>query len=287
MGGFNLSRARGCFIGLVVGDALGAPLEFSHRGACYKELTEMVAGGPFDLQAGQWTDDTSQALCLADSLLEKGFDEHDQMRRYLRWLWHGYNSSTGQCFDIGNGTRRALDHYGKTGRFFSDENPNAAGNGSLMRLAPVVIRYQNHPNLLAFCRRSSRVTHPNREAAENCALFGGLLQRLLQNCSKRSAWKSLPSTWQGRLLSLEYNTLNPSGYCVHTLECALWCFFATDTFEEALIKAVNLCGDADTIGAVCGQLAGAHYGYEAIPKRWLDKLYELPRLISLADRLLH
>ena len=140
------ARYQGCLLGLAVGDALGTTLEFKKPGS-FKPIIDLTGGGPFSLEAGQWTDDTSMALCLAESLLIcQGFDPADQMERYLRWYREGYMSSTGSCFDIGNTTRAALTSFEGTGEPFSGPtHPWSAGNGSIMRLAPVVMYFAQDP----------------------------------------------------------------------------------------------------------------------------------------------
>ncbi|MCS6814108.1 MAG: ADP-ribosylglycohydrolase family protein, partial [Cyanobacteria bacterium] len=167
------SRFRGCLLGLAVGDAVGTTVEFQTRGS-FQPLTDMVGGGPFKLQPGQWTDDTSMALCLATSLLEQGeFDAADQMNRYLDWYEHGYFSSTGQCFDIGNTVRQALLQYKSSGNPFSGStHPYSAGNGCIMRLAPIPMRYfPNRYQAIHFAGESSRTTHGAAECIDACRLL--------------------------------------------------------------------------------------------------------------------
>jgi ADP-ribosyl-[dinitrogen reductase] hydrolase len=137
----RIQRSRGCLLGLAVGDALGTTLEFKPPGT-FTPITDMLGGGPFNLKPGQWTDDTSLALCLAESLIEcRGFNPKDQMERYVRWWKEGHLSSTGTCFDIGNTTRAALSAFLKTGNPMSGPtDAYSAGNGSLMRLAPARLR---------------------------------------------------------------------------------------------------------------------------------------------------
>ena len=161
----DLDRYRGCLLGLAVGDAIGTTVEFKARGS-FVPVTDMTGGGVFNLKPGQWTDDTSMALCLAESLVEKNdFDAHDQMTRYLDWYQNGYLSSTGRCFDIGGTTRQALEKFKATGKPMSgSKHPSSAGNGSLMRLAPVAMFYA--PNLARaqfFAAKSSRTTHAAKE----------------------------------------------------------------------------------------------------------------------------
>lgn len=162
------SRYRGCVLGLAAGDAVDTTLEFTQLGA-FTPITDLVGGGPFKLRAGQWTDDTSMALCLATSLVEtQKFDAADQMHRYVRWWREGYFSSTGECFDIGNTTRAALQKFEVTGEpLAGSEDPNTAGNGSLMRLAPVPLAFRKQPELaVQYAAESSRTTHGAPQAVD-------------------------------------------------------------------------------------------------------------------------
>ncbi len=171
------NRACGCLLGLAVGDALGTTLEFRSRDT-YPPLTDMIGGGPFNLALGEWTDDTSMALCLADSLIENGdLDETDLMRRFVRWWSNGENSATGWCFDIGGTTSMALGEFAKTGNpRAGSRDPNTAGNGSLMRLAPVAIRHHcDRARAIDVARRQSVTTHAAPAAVDACAFFAGLL----------------------------------------------------------------------------------------------------------------
>ncbi len=277
------SRYLGALLGLACGDAVGTTVEFSARGT-FKPVTDMVGGGPFSLKPGQWTDDTSMALCLAESLLAKGgFDAADQMTRYSNW-WHwGYLSSTGDCFDIGMTVQSALARFALTGDPLSGStDPHTAGNGSLMRLAPVVLfAYPDVPTVLRYAAESSRTTHAAPEAVESCQLFASLLCAVLASRSKHQLLEhshyapsepKLIELATGAFMSKAEENIWGSGYCVASLEAALWCFFHTDSFEQAVLRAVNLGDDADTTGAIVGQIAGAYYGVEAIPQSWLGRL---------------
>ena len=181
----RLDRARGALLGLACGDAVGTTVEFKPRGS-FIPMTDMVGGGPFQLVAGQWTDDTSMTLCLVSSLIENGFDLHDQMSRYRRWYEHGYMSSNGRCFDIGNATYAALMTFKRTGNALAGSaSPDSAGNGSIMRLAPVPIRYLGTPDLaLDHCVEQSKTTHQAPECLMACRLLGEVLIRALQGRSK-------------------------------------------------------------------------------------------------------
>ena len=298
------SRYRGALLGLASGDALGTTLEFKPRGS-FKPLTDMVGGGPFRLQPGQWTDDTSMALCLAESLLEcNGFDAVDQMQRYLRWYDEGYWSSTGSCFDIGNATSAALRVFRRTGNGFSGSTEaGAAGNGSLMRLVPIPLFFAKDPDLaLRMAADSSRTTHGSATAVDACRYFAGLIVGALGGASKEELlserYSPLSTPWgadqlhpavtaiaSGSFRGKEANDVRASGFVLHTLEAALWAFATTDDFASGALAAVNLGDDADTTGAVYGQIAGAFYGLEGIPAAWVEKLAMRGEIREMADRL--
>lgn len=291
-------RYRGALLGLACGDAVGTSVEFQPRGS-FPPLTDMVGGGPFHLAPGQWTDDTSMALCLAESLLIKnGFDAMDQMNRYVDWWQKGYLSSTGECFDIGITVSDALNRYQTTHEPYSgSSNPYTAGNGSLMRLIPVVLYYfPDREQVRVFAVNSSRTTHAAPEAIECCQLFAELICNALQGTSKRELQIATQTKFlepkvadiaRGVYLGKSPGDIQGSGYCVAALEAALWCFDQTDSFAAAILKAANLGDDADTTAAIVGQLAGAYYGEKAIPENWLKKLYWCKKIQAYADRLFH
>jgi ADP-ribosyl-[dinitrogen reductase] hydrolase len=290
-------RFRGCLLGLAAGDAVGTTVEFRPRGS-FEPVTDMVGGGPFHLQPGQWTDDTSMALCLGFSLVEVGgFDADDQMQRYLRWWRDGYLSSTGECFDIGNTIRDALSRYQKTGDPNSGSTSTwAAGNGCIMRLAPVPMFYwRDRAKAISYAVESSRTTHGTAECLDACRLFSSIIIKALAGLSKEAVLfdndgLDLPSVKiravaDGNYRSKNKEQIRGSGYVVESLEASLWCFLQTDTFEDAILTAVNLGDDADTTGAICGQVAGAFYGQNTIPTKWREKLTLGQEIASLADRL--
>ncbi len=295
-------RVRGCLLGLAVGDAVGTTVEFRPRGT-FAPLTDLVGGGPFRLQPGEWTDDTSMALCLAMSLLETGgFDPVDQMERYCRWYRHGYLSSTGQCFDIGTTTAQALRQYEITGEPFSgSDHPRSAGNGCLMRLAPVPLFYfPDRDRLVHWAGESSRTTHGAAECVQASRLFAELLYRALAGMTKAAilqpldaaaiAGLALHSPQLQAIAAGTYQTkpredIRGTGYVVESLEAAVWCFATTDTFAAAILTAANLGDDADTTAAICGQLAGAYYGASSIPASWLSRLTWGDQITAIADQL--
>jgi ADP-ribosyl-[dinitrogen reductase] hydrolase len=258
----------------------------------------MVGGGPFHLKPGQWTDDTSMALCLATSLVEVGgFDTADQMNRYCNWYENGYLSSTGTCFDIGITVSQALDDYKVSGNPLSGSaNPRSAGNGCLMRLAPVPMFYfPDHDRTLHFSGESSRTTHGAAECIDASRLFGDILFRSLSGASKTEILfgndpkivvsSSIQAIANGEYQSKTIDDIRGTGYVVDSLEAALWCFWTTETYEQAILTATNLGDDADTTAAICGQVAGAYYGEPAIPSHWLQQLTMRHEITELADRL--
>lgn len=292
-----LARYQGALLGLAAGDAVGTTVEFSPKDS-FPPVTDMVGGGPFHLQAGQWTDDTSMALCLAESLTTcRGFDARDQMNRYLNWWKWGYFSSTGHCFDIGMTVAGALQKFASDGEPFAGSNdPRTAGNGSLMRLAPVVLWYfPDVPQALEYAEASSRTTHAAPEAVASCRLFAQMLINALSGMSKQEILANIPQLPQqeklrhiaeGRYLQKTRAEILGTGYCVQSLEAALWCFAKGGNFEETILLATNLGDDADTTAAIVGQLAGAYYGVNGIPQRWRDKLWQYEDIDNLARKLL-
>lgn len=292
-----LNKFRGALLGLACGDAVGTSVEFRKRGS-FKPVTDMLGGGPFNLKAGQWTDDTSMALCLASSLIEKqGFDALDQVQRYCKWRDEGYLSSTGTCFDIGIATNIALSKFKKTGNPFSgDINPNKAGNGCLMRLAPVPLYfYKDRALAIKMSSESARTTHGANECIAASGLFGAMLHAAIGADDKEQILLShqisdiqsakLQAIAKGHYFGKDAADIKGSGYVVESLEAALWCFYNTSSFEQAVLSAVNLGDDADTTAAICGQLAGAYYGEENIPKHWLNQLYGREMIVNLAESL--
>jgi ADP-ribosyl-[dinitrogen reductase] hydrolase len=300
-----LDRYRGALLGLAAGDALGTTVEFSPPGT-FEPLTDIVGGGPFGLEPGQWTDDTSMALCLAESLVECGeFDPTDQMLRYVRWKRKGHLSSNGRCFDIGGTVASAVARFERHGDPWSGTTDEfSAGNGSLMRLAPVPLFFASEPEVaIARAADSSRTTHAAVEAIDGCRYLAGLIRGALQGRSKadlmRPFFDPIGDVWirqplapkisavaAGSFLEREPPAITGSGYVVQSLEAALWAFDRSDSFEDGALLAVNLGDDADTTGAVYGQLAGAYYGVEGIPERWRSRLAHVDLIEDFAGRLL-
>jgi len=299
-----LSRFRGSLLGLAVGDALGAPVEFELRGS-FAPITGLRSGGPFNLRAGDWTDDTSLALCLAESLVERhGFDPRDQVERYVRWWKEGHLGCTGNCFDIGNTTKASLQRFMETGNPYSGPtNPETGSNGSLMRLSPVPLFYHTHPReAVEYSGLSSKTTHGALAAIDSCRYLGALIIGALKGIKREALltaryepaagiWCKTPLTSEvdavarGSFKRSEPPVIKAQGTAAKTLEAALWAFLKGRSFEEGCLLAVNLGDDSDTVGAVYGQLAGAYYGVDAIPNMWRSELSKVDVLENMADKL--
>ena len=297
-------RYQGSLMGLAAGDAVGTTVEFMRPGS-FPPVTDLVGGGPFRLKPGEWTDDTSMALCLADSLITcGGFDPGDQMDRYLRWRDDGYLSSNGRCFDIGITVSDALNRYRDTGEPFAGSiDPYSAGNGSLMRLAPVPLFFaSNSEHAIHMSGESSRTTHGATTCIDACRYFGGLIVGAVQGESKEELlsprYSSVAGLWDRQSLCAEIDEIAAgsfkskeapeivgSGYVVKSLEAALWAFHKSSTFEEGCLLAVNLGDDADTTAAIYGQIAGAFYGLDGIPPQWRELIAEGALITKLANGL--
>lgn len=304
-----MNRKKGCLIGLAIGDALGTTLEFKERD---KEpvLTDMVGGGVFKLKPGEWTDDTSMALCLGYALLEND-NVHDkefkkiQLDNYSKWYNSGYCSSNGQCFDIGAGTVKALRNYKSTGSITNNPSYFDSGNGAIMRLAPIPIHYNTMDTdgvkqLLIASMKSTETTHASMLCIQASAYLSLVLNRALNGTHPKSELFKFPGTVLDlfgidipelrKIIEGSYATkyraeIKSTGFVLDTLEAALWCIDITDNFRDAVLLAANLGDDADTVAAVTGQIAGAFYGFDSIPDEWVNKIVKSNEILELAEKL--
>jgi ADP-ribosyl-[dinitrogen reductase] hydrolase len=290
-------RYRGCLLGLAVGDALGAPVEFINRDEIslrYGVVREMLGGGWLDTKPGEYTDDTQMALAIARSIAELGrVDPADIGARFVRWM-------ESMPKDIGNTTLQSLGYlaagvpWDEAGaRTAARKGDSGAGNGSIMRTAPIGLACRNDP--VELVRQSidiSRITHADPRCTWACAalcqgiaaLLGGsgdVLAAAVEGIEEPEVVATIEQA-----ATIRRGEVRSGGYVLHTLSAALWAFVNHDTFEDIVVAAVNLGGDADSSGAVSGALAGARYGASAIPERWLSVLQSRQELIDLADRLL-
>ena len=284
-------------VGLAVGDALGAqvegmwPEEIQRR---YGRVTELLGGGWLGLGPGEWTDDTAMMLCIARSIVEKGrFDPDDVALKFLAWFEAG-------ALGIGRTTYVALDaltrgaSWRDAGRIAHDRlGGMSAGNGSIMRCAPIALLDGKDPErLIRDSIDSSLITHWDPRACWGAAALNlaisqiiyegrdGLVERVIDRIDNADVRQAMAG-----VAGMRREDIVPSGFVLDTLQAALWCFLNTSSFEDALVAAVNMGGDADTIGAVCGALAGACYGLEEMPKRWQQPLAGRLEIVELAERI--
>ena len=292
------SRYRGSLLGLAAGDAVGTTVEFLPPGT-FEPVSDMTGGGRFALAPGDWTDETSMALCLAESLIETGFDIPDQLRRYVRWWKEGHLSSTGRCFDIGDAIEAALRRFERRGDpRAGSTNPETAGNGSLVRVSPVALRFAgDREEAVARAGEQSTATHAAARPVDACRLLGALVAGAAAGVAKDELLAPDYWTWgaldpeieeiaAGSYRRREPPDIRGSAFVVETLEAALWALARTSDFRDGLLTVVNLGRDSDATGAVYGQLAGALYGEEAIPAAWREQLAQRELIEGFADALL-
>jgi ADP-ribosylglycohydrolase len=273
-------RFRGTLIGLAVGDALGSAIEFRHPGS-FPPVIGYRDGGPHNLKPGEWTDDTSMALALADSIANVGWNLNDQADRYVQWWQNGKYSVNNRCFDIGITTVSG-------DALTSGERSNyASGNGSIMRIAPVPMAFghlyaSDLSKFSSIAEESSIPTHASEQCLSACRYLASIIAALIHGKDRNEvlspSWKTLQDLetikpldplikeiTQGSFRTKQPPLIQGSGWVVKSLEASLWAFHNAASFEEAVLKAVNLGDDADTTGAICGQLAGAYWGEGNIP----------------------
>jgi ADP-ribosyl-[dinitrogen reductase] hydrolase len=288
-------RAVGALLGLAAGDAVGTTLEFATRDS-RPLLTDMTGGGPFRLKPGEWTDDTAMALALADSLSAHGdLSEQDLLGRFSDWWRNGTYSCTGSCFDIGITTRQAISEWEVTkADHCGSADPLAAGNGSLMRLAPIPIRYwRDRPKLRDAAARQSKTTHAAPEAVDACVVYAEMIADAIEGKPRSAVLAARKGEWAGSIAGINGGSwrgkqradINASGYVAHAMEASLWAAGRCPDFKRAVLLAANLGQDADTTAAITGQLAGALAGTAALPAAWLEKLALRPRLHRVATGL--
>ena len=283
-------RILGGLWGSLVGDALGVPVEFKDRAAVQADpVKEMRGYGTHHQPPGTWSDDGALILCTVDSLTNSEFDTHDMGRRFVRWMNEGLWTATSEVFDIGMATTNALMRIanGTPAEEAGGRDEYSNGNGSLMRIIPVVLRFAAEPTE-TFSRRIGRVsaiTHGHERSRMACFLYGLVVRQLLLGCKPQPALSAPRADFtnlhgqssefshfrrilEDDLASVPEEGIVSTGYVVHTLHASLWCLLTTTSYEACVLKAVNLGGDTDTTSCVAGGLAGVHYGLNAIPDKW-------------------
>ncbi len=267
----DTDKKLGLFLGLAIGDALGAPLEFQKAREPDNYLTRYTTGGPHNVSVGEWTDDTSMALALATSLIEKNkFDAEDVMNKFCQWFQHGKFCTRTKCFDIGNTVYDALTSYSDSIKYNQFVHPyrgrvdeETSGNGALMRMAPVIIVSRDRDEAIRLAMQQTLLTHASQLCVQYSIMFAEELY-LGKPISKYSQFKLSDDIRREDVMS--------GGFVKETYEAAWWAFSSSSSFEECIVKAVNRGHDADTTGAVAGMLAGRYYGLSGIPDHFKDKL---------------
>jgi ADP-ribosylglycohydrolase len=296
--------------GVAVGDAIGVPVEFKSRELIrLKPIKGMIGFGTYYLPPGTWSDDSSLTFCLAEALTQP-FDLRTIGQNFVKWYKENYWTPRGNVFDIGNATREAIDRLAEgvrpdlAGGF--DERSN--GNGSLMRILPLVCYVRDKPlaERYEITKRVSSLTHGHVRSVIACFYYLEFALKLLAGKDKFDIYRELQTgitdfcrslsinpaelALFGRLLhgpihELPEEKILSTGYVIHTLEASIWCLLTTDSYRDAVLKAVNLGIDTDTTGAVTGGLAGLLYGYENIPELWIRHLARREDIEELALRL--
>ena len=315
----NRNYFKDVLFGLAVGDALGVPVEFKSREYLKKSpVTTMIGYGSHNQPAGTWSDDSSLAFCLAESLCN-GYDLDDLANRFVEWKEHAYWTPHGKVFDIGIATSQAIWslHQGTPPLLAGGADEQSNGNGSLMRILPLLFYIKDKPIQKRFelVKQVSSLTHRHIRSVIACFIYLEFALELLNGKDKKESFRNAVSRLDDFLYEEPicsekelfrfhrifakpdsiYETkpvdeypeeeINSSGYVLHTLEASIWCFLLTDTYEEAVLKAVNLGSDTDTTGAVTGGLAGLYYGHESIPAGWVEVLAKRKNIEELALRL--
>ena len=299
----------GGVMGVVIGDALGLPVQFMTKAEIRKNpVTDMTGGGVYGLEPGAWSDDSSLTLCLAESLYKVGYNPPDIARRFVKWYRDGYMTPLGKSFDIGATTTIAMKRliFGVAPFNAGPTNAESNGNGSLMRILPAAIFFAHETDKIMIQRicEVSRITHGHPRSQLACCLYSLFVKELLSGSSPQKAYETMIMKSQvifadsklgkqlsffkrvtsGELPNLPESEIKSGGYVVESLEAALWSFLTTSSFKEAVLKAVNLGWDTDTVGAITGSIAGVYYGFSNIPAHWLNTLLKYEKILRLTNR---
>lgn len=311
---------KAVMLGHAIGDALGVPVEFESRDELDNNpITDMVGYGTYPVPAGTWSDDTSMSLAALDSLSKGAIDHFEIMVNFSKWLEDGKYTPTGECFDVGGTSLRAVQNfigvcYSEKDGFVSPPHfdvtecglngEHCNGNGSLMRIHPFALmtcldtRFRS--NFEAIIDQASALTHAHERSKLACKIYAIILTNLIETPNKvvipcaleMAKYRYLDNPeyhhyvrlFEEGLGNLNRDEIKSTGYVVDTLEAAVWCLLTTDSYKECVLKAVNLGDDTDTVAAIAGGLAGALYGFDSIPQEWLDILIEREYIEEMCER---
>lgn len=306
----NFKQIKSALFGVAVGDALGVPVEFNSRETIAQNpVTDMIGYGTYNLPKGTWSDDTSLTLCLAEALTQE-FDLQVIGNNFVKWFYENYWTARGEVFDIGFATREAIERLAKgerpdlAGNFEDSSN----GNGSLMRILPLLFYVKDKPinERYQITRQVSAVTHAHIRSVIACFYYLEFAKQILEGYDKFETYRLLQSSipeflksisinpneiflfdrlFKENIFELPENEIQSNGYVLYTLEASIWCLLTTDSYRDAVLKAVNLGNDTDTIAAVTGGLAGLLYGFDTIPDNWLQWIVRYDDIENLAIRM--
>lgn len=304
-------KIKSALFGVAVGDALGVPVEFKSRETIRKNpVTDMIGFGTYNLPAGTWSDDSSLTFCLAEALTQD-FDLNVIGQNFVKWYHENYWTPHGHVFDIGIATRQAISRLAKgekpelAGGFNETDN----GNGSLMRILPLLFYILDRPinERYDITKKVSSITHGHIRSVIACFYYLEFARQIIKGKDKFEIYRKVQTEISNHLTSLSINPteitnfdrlligdihkldeseIQSSGYVLHTLEASIWCLLTTNNYKEAVLKAVNLGNDTDTTGAVTGGLAGLIYGFENIPKNWIEQIARKDDIENLSKRLI-
>ena len=308
MNKITVKQVEAVLLGVAVGDALGVPAEFQPRGTF--EITGMTGFGTHNQPPGTWSDDTSLTLCLADAMADNWTSREllgKTAENFIRWFEDAEFTAHGNVFDIGISTSKAIRNL-KNGVQPAESGcrgANENGNGSLMRIAPLVFLIADKPEAerFALTKAVSSITHAHAWSVAACFIYLEYLRKLLGGVDKKTAYVELQNDFRGggphigsetlgkyaQLLrgdisALPESDIQSGGFVVHTLEAAMWCFLTTENYRDAVLKAVNLGDDTDTTAAVTGGIAGLYYGFGegGIPQEWINSLARASYILKIA-----
>lgn len=306
------NKMKAGIIGFVVGDALGVPVEFLNRDLLQKHpVKDMIGYGSHNVPEGTWSDDTSLMIASMDSIIENGdVDFDDIMYKFTEWVNYAKYTATDELFDIGISTSKAISNFkcGKKAVTCGTKGINENGNGSLMRILPFVyyLKFSNfsEEEKTILINHASSLTHAHEISQLGCRIYNDYLTLLLDGVDKikaldllkeidynkyysKDSIKAYQRILKGDLKSLNIDEIRSSGYVVDSLEASLWCTVTNDNYEDAVVAAVNLGEDTDTIGAITGSINGVIYGQNNIPKRWLKKLKKKDYLEEISNQFIN
>jgi ADP-ribosylglycohydrolase len=306
----TIDDIKAALFGVAVGDALGVPVEFKNRPKLKENpITGMIGGGSHNQLPGTWSDDSSLTFCLAEALT-KGFNLDIAATYFVNWYYFGYWSARKEVFDVGNSTQEAIIRLRNDTKpeLAGNNTPDSNGNGSLMRILPLLFYTMDMPidKRFELTNQVSSMTHRHIRSVIACFYYLEFARQILQQRDKSEIYADLQKEitdfliskkvdnkqisyfdrlLSGNIVDLSEDDVFSDGYVLHTLEASVWCLMTTDNFKDAVLKAVNLGEDTDTTGAVTGGLAGLYYGFESIPQEWIKQLARSEDIEDLAQQL--